>query len=149
MENWCVDEEHVDVSAKKRIASTQSHEVAHMWFGNITTASWWDNLWLNEGFATLMGEVIILNKVFPEWKYILHPAHRTCALSLDAKWSSHPIQATVPNAEDINQIFDSLSYSKAVSGTSFGPFCIPSISEYNILQSFICFLSMLVKKNSL
>ncbi|KIJ42373.1 hypothetical protein M422DRAFT_75548 [Sphaerobolus stellatus SS14] len=127
MENWglitgrttayCVDEERADVSAKKRIASTQSHEVAHMWFGNITTMSWWDNLWLNEGFATLMGEVIILNKVFPEWKVYasFYIQHTERALSLDAKRSSHPIQVAVPNAEDINQIFDSLSYSKAAS----------------------------------
>ena len=84
-----------------------------------------------------MGEVIILNKydlyrlyvalivdfcfirVFPEWKVYsgFYTRHTESALSLDAKRSSHPIQVAVPNADDINQIFDALSYSKAASGT--------------------------------
>ncbi|OBZ75470.1 Aminopeptidase 1 [Grifola frondosa] len=55
MENcaFLLDPEKADLRAKKLVASTQSHEVAHMWFGNITTMAWWDNLYLNEGFATL------------------------------------------------------------------------------------------------
>ncbi|KAI0259093.1 leucyl aminopeptidase [Gloeopeniophorella convolvens] len=127
MENWglitgrttayLVDPDNADIAAKKRIAGTQSHEVAHMWFGNITTMKWWDNLYLNEGFATLMGEKIILDKIQPEWKvdadFINN--HLTAALRLDAKLSSHPIEVDVPDAGQIGQIFDSLSYSKAAS----------------------------------
>ena len=74
MENWglitgrtsafLVNPEKTDLEGKKRVAVTQSHEVAHMWFGNITTMEWWDNLYLNEGFASLIGEVIILGKGF-------------------------------------------------------------------------------------
>ncbi|KAJ7489904.1 leucyl aminopeptidase, partial [Mycena galericulata] len=87
-------------------------------FGNITTMRWWDNLYLNEGFATLMGEVIIISEqIFPEWRpnseFI--PDHLQSALALDAKLSSHPIEVECPDANHINQIFDALSYSKAAS----------------------------------
>ena len=70
MENWglitgrtsafLLDPKKADLDGKKRVAVVQSHEVAHMWFGNITTMAWWDNLYLNEGFASLIGETIIL-----------------------------------------------------------------------------------------
>ncbi|CAL1703777.1 unnamed protein product [Somion occarium] len=124
MENWglitgrtsafLLDPQKVDIGAKKQIASTQSHEVAHMWFGNITTMAWWDYLYLNEGFASL---VIILNKVFPEFKVnaTFISSHLNRAFSLDAKLSSHPIEVECPDANMINQIFDSLSYAKAAS----------------------------------
>ncbi|TRM61760.1 peptidase family M1-domain-containing protein [Schizophyllum amplum] len=127
MENWglitgrtsvfLLDPKRADVQSKAWVATVQSHEVAHMWFGNITTMKWWDNLYLNEGFATLMGEVIITDKVFPEWKLTSEfiGAHLSRALSLDAKLSSHPIEVDCPDANRINQIFDALSYSKAAS----------------------------------
>lgn len=64
MENWgliigraeCTlfDPDSADVAVKRRIAGGQSHEIAHMWFGNITTMAWWDYLYLNEGFASLV-----------------------------------------------------------------------------------------------
>jgi len=66
MENWglitgrtsvfLLDPQRGDLKAKKRVATVQSHEVAHMWFGNITTMEWWNYLYLNEGFATLVSE---------------------------------------------------------------------------------------------
>jgi aminopeptidase 2 len=127
MENWglitgrttayLLDPKRADQSAKKRIASIQSHEVAHMWFGNITTMEWWNYLYLNEGFATLMGEVIIPDKVFPEWRVTSEfiTEHLDRALALDGKVSSHPIEVDCPDANHINQIFDALSYSKAAS----------------------------------
>ncbi|TFK46426.1 leucyl aminopeptidase [Heliocybe sulcata] len=127
MENWglitgrtsafLVDPEKAELRAKMNVADTQCHEVAHMWFGNITTMSWWDNLYLNEGFATLMGEVIIPSEIWPEWKpesrFI--NMHLVDALAQDAQLSSHPIEVECPDANKINQIFDSLSYSKAAS----------------------------------
>lgn len=127
MENWGLitarqviymyDPEKSDIAAQKRVVVTQSHECAHMWFGNIVTMSWWDNLWLNEGFASLMGEVIVMNKLYPEWKANTEfiNVHLARALSLDAKRSSHPIEVPIEAAETINQLFDALSYSKAAS----------------------------------
>lgn len=67
---------------------------------------WWDNLYLNEGFATLMGEVVIADKVFPEWKVNTNfiDEHLNDALGLDAKLSSHPIEVPCPDANHINQV---------------------------------------------
>ncbi|KIY51112.1 hypothetical protein FISHEDRAFT_71404 [Fistulina hepatica ATCC 64428] len=135
MENWglitgrvnafLLDPKKADITGKKWIATVQAHEVAHMWFGNITTMEWWKYLYLNEGFATLMGEVIItvnpltfdLDKIFPEWKVYTEfiTMHLARALELDAKLSSHPIEVECPDANRVAQIFDSLSYSKAAS----------------------------------
>ncbi|KAF9533367.1 hypothetical protein CPB83DRAFT_845145 [Crepidotus variabilis] len=127
MENWglitgrtsilLLDPTRGDLTARKRIASIQRHEVAHMWFGNITTMAWWDYLYLNEGFATFMGEIIVPDRVWPEWRvtseFITNQLNR--ALNLDAKLSSHPIEVGCPDANRINEIFDSLSYSKAAA----------------------------------
>ncbi|PWN42825.1 putative AAP1-alanine/arginine aminopeptidase [Ceraceosorus guamensis] len=104
----------------KRTASVQSHEIAHQWFGNIVTPKWWDNLWLNEAFATLMGEVIILDRLYPEWDSASEfiGLHLERAFELDAKRSSHPIELPLKgeNVEDaIAQIFDACSYSKGGS----------------------------------
>ncbi|KAF9227990.1 leucyl aminopeptidase [Gyrodon lividus] len=129
MENWglitgrtsafLLDPERPDMAMKKRVTVFQSHEVAHMWFGDITTMEWWDYLYLNEGVCILknMGEVIVVGTIYPEWKVDSEfiSEHLNDALDLDAKLSSHPIEVQCPDANQINQIFDSLSYSKAAS----------------------------------
>ncbi|EPQ29163.1 uncharacterized protein PFL1_03450 [Pseudozyma flocculosa PF-1] len=130
MENWGLitgrtsvylyDPEKSGLQGQKRTAGVQSHEVAHQWFGNIATLNWWDNLWLNEAFATLMGEVVILDRCFPEWESASEfiNMHLDRALDLDGKRSSHPIEVPLQgeNVEDaINQVFDAISYSKGAS----------------------------------
>ena len=130
MENWGLitgrtsvylyDPEKSGLQGQKRTAGVQSHEVAHQWFGNIATLAWWDNLWLNEAFATLMGEVVILDRCFPEWESASEfiNMHLDRALDLDSKRSSHPIEVPLQgeNVEDaINQVFDAISYSKGAS----------------------------------
>lgn len=127
MENWGLitgrttaylyDPEKSPLSAKKRVADVQCHELAHMWFGDIVTMKWWDNLWLNEAFATLMGELVIPDRIWPEWKPRSQfvDTHLQSALSLDSQRSSHPIEVDCPDANQINQIFDSISYSKGAS----------------------------------
>ncbi|WFC99442.1 Aminopeptidase 2 mitochondrial [Malassezia yamatoensis] len=129
MENWglitgrtsiFLYEKKSGLAGKKTTAAVQSHEVAHMWFGDIATMAWWDNLWLNEAFATLMGEVIILDRVFPEWKSASQfiNDHLNRALELDAKRSSHPVEIPLKGDDvehAINQVFDAISYSKGAS----------------------------------
>lgn len=108
------------LAGQKRTAGVQSHEVAHQWFGNLATLAWWTQLWLNESFATLMGESIILDMCFPEWnsasEFIVDHLFR--AFDLDSKRSSHPIEVPL-RGEDvesaINQIFDAISYAKGAS----------------------------------
>lgn len=151
MENWglitgrtsafLLDPKRTDMAAKQRVVSTQSHEVAHMWFGNIVTMEWWDNLYLNEGFATVMGEVIIVDKIYPEWKVYASfiTEHLNAALHLDAKLSSHPIEVDCPDANQINQIFDSLSYSKAGS-------CLRMLSDFVGEELFLKGVSIYLKR---
>ncbi|KZO91177.1 putative AAP1-alanine/arginine aminopeptidase [Calocera viscosa TUFC12733] len=121
MENWGLitrrTAAYLGINSLKQITETQSHEVAHQWFGNIVTMKWWDNLWLNEAFATLMGEVIIIQQIHPEWRphaeFISN--HLDRALALDSLRSSHPIEVPCPDETAINQIFDAISYSKGAS----------------------------------
>lgn len=105
------------IAAQKRVVSVQSHEVAHQWFGNIVTMSWWQELWLNEAFATLMGELVIISEIEPNWhaEDDFINAHLSRALDLDGKRSSHAVEVPCPNPEMINQIFDAISYSKGAS----------------------------------
>ena len=55
-------DEKAGLAAQKRVATVQSHEIAHQWFGDLVTMEWWEQLWLNEAFATLCGEVLIPDK---------------------------------------------------------------------------------------
>lgn len=108
------------LAGKKSTASLASHEVAHMWFGDIATMAWWDGLWLNEAFATFMGEVIIMGRVFPEWNSArgFVAGHLRGAMELDAKRSSHPIEMPMEGDDlenAIYQVFDEISYSKGAS----------------------------------
>ncbi|RJE21269.1 Aminopeptidase [Aspergillus sclerotialis] len=126
MENWglityrivdvLLDEKTSGASRKERIAETVQHELAHQWFGNLVTMDFWDGLWLNEGFATWMSWYSC-NAFYPEWKvwqtYVIDNLQG--ALSLDSLRSSHPIEVPVKRADEINQIFDAISYSKGSS----------------------------------
>ncbi|KAF9813474.1 hypothetical protein IEO21_05581 [Rhodonia placenta] len=107
---FCLDPRSENLQVKKQIAVTMCHEVAHMWFGDITTMEWWDNLYLNEG-------QVLLFRIFPEWKmnasFISDSLFR--AFSLDAKLSSHPVEVECPDDNMVHGIFDALSYSKAAS----------------------------------
>ena len=126
MENWGLvtyftayllfDETDSSLKAKKEIAYTVAHELAHQWFGNLVTMEWWNDLWLNEGFATWVGWLAV-DHLFPEWdiwsEFVTEDLQY--ALGLDALASSHPIEVPVKNAPEISQIFDAISYSKGAS----------------------------------
>ncbi|KAJ2258716.1 hypothetical protein GGI13_000523 [Coemansia sp. RSA 455] len=93
-----------------------AHELSHQWFGNLVTMAWWDDLWLNEGFATWIG-IHITDLMYPEWRRWDHFAieDRQSALSADSLRSSHPVQVTIKGSADIDQVFDSITYYKGCS----------------------------------
>lgn len=111
-----LDPENTNVNTKQRVTEVVMHELAHQWFGNLVTMDFWDGLWLNEGFATWMSWYAC-DSLYPDWKvwesYVSDSLQH--ALTLDALRSSHPIEVPVKRADEINQIFDAISYSKGSS----------------------------------
>lgn len=101
---------------KKKVAYVVAHEIAHQWFGNLVTMKWWDELWLNEGFATWVGWVAV-DYLYPEWDIFSEFISETIqpALNLDGLRNSHPIEVPVVDALDIDQVFDAISYLKGAS----------------------------------
>ena len=86
------------LSVQKRIAEVVTHELAHQWFGNWVTMVWWDDLWLNEAFATWMAYKMV-HAWKPGWRVWLDfDSGKSVALHLDALRSTHPIRGTVHNA---------------------------------------------------
>lgn len=127
---------------KQSVANIVGHELAHQWFGNLVTPEWWSDLWLNEGFATYMEylateavrhfpflgcrdtgrnerrqclQLCTSLQVEPSWKildqFVVDELQHV--LTLDALVSSHPISVKVSDPNEINEIFDGISYSKS------------------------------------
>ncbi len=126
MENWgcvtyretalLVDPDNSSAGTRQRVAEVVAHEMAHMWFGDLVTMEWWDDLWLNESFASWMGTKAV-DWLFPDWEmwtqFVNMDTNR--ALSLDGLKNSHPIEQEVKNPAEVSQLFDAISYSKGGS----------------------------------
>ncbi|XP_058129124.1 aminopeptidase A-like [Anopheles ziemanni] len=101
---------------KQRVAGVIGHELAHMWFGNLVTMKWWNELWLNEGFASYI-EYKGIHAAEPEWgieeQFLIDDLHGV--LNLDATLGSHPIVVPVESPNQITEIFDTITYSKGAS----------------------------------
>uniref|UniRef100_A0A8D1WLV1 Aminopeptidase n=1 Tax=Sus scrofa TaxID=9823 RepID=A0A8D1WLV1_PIG len=129
MENWGLvtyrenallfDPQSSSISNKERVVTVIAHELAHQWFGNLVTLAWWNDLWLNEGFASYV-EYLGADHAEPTWnlKDLIVPGDVYRVMAVDALASSHPL--TTP-AEEVNtpaqisEMFDSISYSKGAS----------------------------------
>ncbi|KAJ3128832.1 Aminopeptidase 2 mitochondrial [Nowakowskiella sp. JEL0407] len=126
MENWGLityrdsallyDEGTSSADHKERVAYVVGHELAHQWFGNLVTMDWWNDLWLNEGFATFVG-ILVTDHLFPSWDLWTKFVTKELAggMGLDSMRSSHPIQVAVRDGTQITQIFDAISYLKGAS----------------------------------
>jgi aminopeptidase N len=110
-----VDPATASIGARKRVASIISHEIAHQWFGDLVTMKWWDDIWLNEGFATWMA-----NKPLaawkPDWRVDLDDAADTqSALGIDTMKSTRAIRMKVETPDEINEVFDGIAYEKTAA----------------------------------
>ncbi|XP_072258837.1 aminopeptidase N-like [Pyxicephalus adspersus] len=129
MENWGLvtyrenallwDQTQSSISNKERVLTVIAHELAHQWFGNLVTIEWWNDLWLNEGFASYV-EYLGADFAEPTWKIkdlsVLYDVHRVMAV--DALATSHPLssnESEVNTPSEISGLFDSISYSKGAS----------------------------------
>lgn len=125
MENWGAitfreillhADKNTSTSARKSIAEVVAHEIAHMWFGDLVTMKWWDDIWLNESFATFMAYKVV-DWGFPQWKIWEDFVRNSTggAMARDALKSTHPIEAKVHSPEEIEELFDEISYGKGAS----------------------------------
>jgi puromycin-sensitive aminopeptidase len=108
-------------SARDRqwVAGVVAHEMAHLWFGDLVTMKWWDDIWLNEAFATWMSCKAIDN-LFPEWhacdEFGVHlDDHHNEVMETDAMLSTRPIHFHVVEPADVNEMFDEITYEKGAS----------------------------------
>ncbi len=103
-------------SARERRAETILHEMAHMWFGDLVTMKWWDDLWLNESFATFMSVLALVEatRFDNAWVTFLD-AEKAWAKYQDQLPTTHPIAADAPDVETANQNFDGITYAKGAS----------------------------------
>ena len=101
------------VNGRKRVASVVAHEMAHQWFGDMVTMQWWDNLWLNEGFATWMQDKAA-NDWHPEWGFPQDVAlDLNSTLNNDAARTTRTIRARAESPAQIAEMFDGIAYGKA------------------------------------
>ena len=110
-----VDAAHDTKSDLERIADVVSHEIAHMWFGDLVTMKWWNGLWLNEAFATF-AEVSCVAAYKPEWdRWTSFSLDRAIAQVVDGLHATRPIEFPVISPSDADGMFDVLTYEKGAS----------------------------------
>ena len=122
MENWgaivfferalLFDPRIASEARREEIYLTIAHEMAHQWFGNLVTMAWWDDLWLNEGFASWM-QNRATDRFHPEWQvWQQAKLARDWAMRIDARSTTHPIVQPVATVNQASQAFDAITYSK-------------------------------------
>jgi len=125
MENWgaiffrenrlLVDAAQASASTLRAVANVITHEVVHQWFGNLVTMEWWDDLWLNESFATWLACKIV-DEWRPDWRsWTQFVRDKQVPLGVDALLSTRPISSKVRTAAEAEEMFDALTYEKGAS----------------------------------
>ncbi|MDE1828305.1 MAG: M1 family metallopeptidase [Candidatus Micrarchaeota archaeon] len=125
MENWgaitfreiaFVITKQSSAAIKQQASETISHEIVHQWFGDLVTMKWWDDLWLNESFATFLACKAI-DEVYPQWDFEVQYIDEGlgAAFTADSLESTHPISVHINSPDQIDSIFDAISYEKGGS----------------------------------
>jgi puromycin-sensitive aminopeptidase len=110
-----LDPATASLDERKHAGEVIAHELAHMWYGDLVTMAWWDDLWLNEAFATWMAYRVV-NDWRPKWRMWQGFEHdRARALALDALVSTHPIYAVVRSVAQATENFDAITYEKGAA----------------------------------
>jgi aminopeptidase N len=110
-----VDDQHASIALKRDVADVLSHEMAHMWFGDLVTMQWWDDIWLNEGFATWMSPKPVAAWK-PEWHVELESVRDTIrSQGVDSLQHTRPIQQAAETPEQIQELFDGIAYGKTAA----------------------------------
>jgi aminopeptidase N/puromycin-sensitive aminopeptidase len=110
-----LDEKHTAIDLKKTVASVLAHEMAHQWFGDLVTMQWWDNKWLNEGFATWMSSKPVAAWK-PEWNVQLDEVSDTVySLGQDSLVNTHPIHQPADTPAQILELDDAITYTKTAA----------------------------------
>ncbi|HWL47275.1 MAG TPA: M1 family aminopeptidase, partial [Sphingomonadaceae bacterium] len=123
MENWgailyfdravLIDPDISSENDRQNVFNTVAHEMAHQWFGDLVTMEWWDDLWLNEGYASWMAGKVA-NDLNPEWNVAARDTafSRQSAFTADARASTHPVVQPIATVDQISQAFDTITYLK-------------------------------------
>ena len=110
-----IDEQHASISLKREVADVLAHEMAHMWFGDLVTMRWWDDIWLNEGFATWMSPKPVAAWK-PEWHVELESVRDTIrSQGVDSLQHTRPIQQAAETPAQIQELFDGIAYGKTAA----------------------------------
>ncbi|MBS1993119.1 MAG: M1 family metallopeptidase [Cyanobacteria bacterium SZAS LIN-3] len=110
-----VDEKNSSTHAKMRVADVVAHEMAHLWFGDLVTMAWWNDLWLNEAFATWMSDKAV-NNLKPEWRlWDDFAVDRGSTLSSDSISATRAVQCVVNSPNDALEMFDEITYGKGAA----------------------------------
>ena len=124
-----IDPATAPISEKERVGMVVAHEMAYQWFGDMVTMNWWNNIWLNEGFATWM-ENKPIEAMHPEWHLKQAVAMSlNGVLNLDARRTTRTIRANADTPDQINEMFDGITYGKAAA-------MLDMVEHYEGVQTF-------------